>query len=104
MEIEMPFPRWFLWLTFHPCLWTIGLLLIISPGTNLAQTAAPKFKLVVLAEAGGVHLPFVDAAKVWLDKQAAADNFSVDYIQDTEKIDDAFLSRYKVLVQLNYPP
>ena len=70
----------------------------------MAENATPNFKLVVLAEAGGIHRPFVDAAKVWLDKQAAGNNFSVDYIQDTDKIDDAFLSRYQVFIQLNYPP
>jgi type 1 glutamine amidotransferase len=70
----------------------------------MAENATPRFKLVVLAEAGGIHRPFVDAAKVWLDKQAAGSNFSVDYIQDTAKIDDAFLSRYQVFIQLNYPP
>ena len=104
MEIEMLFSRWFLWITFHRCLWTIALLLIISPGSSMAENATHRFKIVVLAEAGGIHRPFVDAAKVWLDKQAAGYNFSVDYIQDTAKIDDAFLSRYQVFIQLNYPP
>jgi len=91
-------------IALHRCLWTIGLLLIISPGSSMAENATPRFKIVVLAEAGGIHRPFVNAAKVWLDKQAAGYNFSVDYIQDTAKIDDAFLSRYQVFIQLNYPP
>jgi hypothetical protein len=47
---------------------------------------------------------FVDAAKIWLDKLAAQDNFTVDYIQDTSKIDDAFLAHYQLFIQLNYPP
>ncbi len=93
MEIDMLLSRWFLWITFHRCLWTIALLLIISTGNSMAENATHKFKLVVLAEAGGIHRPFVDAAKVWLDKQAAGNSFSVDYIQDTDKIDDVFLSR-----------
>jgi type 1 glutamine amidotransferase len=91
-------------IAFHRCLWTFALLLISCTGTSMAENATPRFKLVVLAEAGGIHRPFVDAAKVWLDKQAAGSNFSVDYIQDTAKIDDAFLSRYQVFIQLNYPP
>jgi type 1 glutamine amidotransferase len=91
-------------IALHRCLWTIALLLIISPGSSMAENATPRFKIVVLAEAGGIHRPFVNAAKVWLDKQAAGYNFSVDYIQDTAKIDDAFLSRYQVFIQLNYPP
>jgi hypothetical protein len=28
----------------------------------------------------------------------------VDYIEDTDKIDDAFLSHYKLFIQLNFPP
>jgi type 1 glutamine amidotransferase len=103
MEIEMPFPRQFLWITWHGVAWTVALLLILCC-TSMAENAHPTFRLVVLAEAGGIHRPFVDAAKVWLEKEAATDNFFVDYIQDTEKIDDAFLSRYQVFVQLNYPP
>ena len=69
-----------------------------------AQTSSSRFKVIALAEAGGIHRPFVDAAKVWLQKQSADNNFSVDYIEDTGKIDDAFLSQYRVFIQLNYPP
>jgi hypothetical protein len=69
-----------------------------------AQSTKPKFKVIVLAEAASIHKPFVDAAKPWLQKQAADHNFSVDYIQNTEKIDDAFLSQYQVFIQLDYPP
>jgi hypothetical protein len=78
--------------------------MLIFTAASLAQNAAPKFKVIALAEAGGIHRPFVDAAKVWLNKQAADNNFSVDYIEDTEKIDDAFLSHYQLFIQLNYPP
>ena len=92
-----------LMIAFHRCLWTIALLLIISPGTSMAENATPRFKLVVLAEAGGIRRPFVDAAKVWLDKQAAGNTFSVECIQDSAKIDGAFLSRYQVFIQRNYP-
>jgi type 1 glutamine amidotransferase len=103
MEIDMPFPRQFLRITSRGCAWIVALLLFFCCA-SLAENANPKFRIVVLAEAGGIHLPFVSAAKVWLEKEAATDNFSIDYIQDTEKIDDAFLSRYQVFVQLNYPP
>lgn len=70
----------------------------------IAQNPNPKFHIVALAEAGGIHRPFVDAAQVWLKKEAAADGFSVDYIENTDKIDDAFLSHYQLFIQLNYPP
>ncbi len=86
---------------------TLSLLLqsvLICSTATAAQTAAPRFKVVAIAEAGGIHKPFVDAAKLWLDKLSAAENFSVDYIQDTNRIDEQFLSQYQVFIQLNYPP
>jgi type 1 glutamine amidotransferase len=69
-----------------------------------AQQAQPTFKVAALAERGGIHKPFVDAAKAWLAKEAVADGFTVDYIENTDKIDDKFLSQYKLFIQLNYPP
>jgi type 1 glutamine amidotransferase len=69
-----------------------------------AQSAAPKFRVIAIAEAGGIHKPFVDAAKVWLANQATVDGFSIDYIENTDKINDAFLSQYRLFIQLNYPP
>jgi len=69
-----------------------------------AQTSSAKFRAVALAEAGGIHKPFVDAAKVWLQEESVAEHFVVDYIQSTDPIDDAFLSHYQLFIQLNYPP
>ena len=66
--------------------------------------SGPKFSVIALAEANSIHRPFVDAAKLWLQKQADENNFSIDYIENTEKIDDAFLSRYQLFLQLDYPP
>ena len=69
-----------------------------------AQRKAPSFRVIALAEHGGIHKPFVDAAKIWLGKLASENNFTVDYIEDTEKIDDRFLAEHDLFVQLNYPP
>jgi hypothetical protein len=77
-------------------------ILLLLAGTAFGQ--APKFRVIAIAEAGGIHKPFVDAAKIWLAREAAADGFSIDYIQDTDKIDDAFLAQYQLFIQLNYPP
>jgi len=74
------------------------------PSRINAQVARPRFKVIALAEAGGIHQPFVDAARLWLDRMAATENFSVDYIQDTKAINDRFLAPYQVFIQLNYPP
>ncbi len=69
-----------------------------------AQRKAPSFRVIALAEHGGIHKPFVDAAKIWLGKLASENNCAVDYIEDTEKIDDPFLAKYDLFIQLNYPP
>ncbi|MGA8272660.1 MAG: ThuA domain-containing protein [Candidatus Sulfotelmatobacter sp.] len=79
-------------------------LLVVVATASLAQVSKPRFKAVALAEAGGIHKPFVDAAKVWLQKEAVKQNFAIDYIQDTSKIDEEFLSHYQLFIQLNYPP
>jgi type 1 glutamine amidotransferase len=73
-------------------------------GAASAQERAPRFRVVALAEAGGIHKPFVDAATEWLNALAKQDDFALDYIQNTDKIDDAFLSHYQLFIQLNYPP
>jgi len=69
-----------------------------------AQSRSLEFKVVALAEENSIHRPFVDAAKTWLAKEAAADNFSIDYLHNTAKIDEAFLSGYHLFLQLDYPP
>ena len=84
----------------------MGLLLVSAAGARAAtpETGVPRFRVVAIAEAGGIHAPFVEAAKVWLNQLAAKNQFAVDYIQNTDKIDDEFLSHYQLFIQLNYPP
>jgi type 1 glutamine amidotransferase len=76
----------------------------VSASFASVQQAGPKFRVIAIAEKGGIHKPFVDAAKVWLEQEGARDGFTVDYIEDTNKIDDAFLSKYELFIQLNFPP
>jgi uncharacterized protein len=71
---------------------------------TVPESAAPRFRVVAIAESGGIHLPFVQAAKDWLDRLGAEDHFAIDYIENTDKIDDEFLSHYQLFIQLNYPP
>ena len=68
-----------------------------------AQTKPAPFRVLAIAERGGLHRPFVDAAKAWLDREGKSD-FSVDYIENTDTIDEALLARYSLFLQLNYPP
>lgn len=74
------------------------------PRVSQSEPAHEKFRVVAIAEAGGIHRPFVDAAKKWLAQEAVADGFTIDYIENTDPIDDAFLARYQLFIQLNYPP
>ncbi len=82
----------------------VSLLLLAFTTRSLAQNSTPRFNVVALAEHNSIHRPFVDAAKVWLEKEKNVDNFSIDYIENTDKIDDAFLSHYQLFIQLDYPP
>jgi type 1 glutamine amidotransferase len=68
------------------------------------QPEAPQFHVLALAEKGGIHKPFVDAAKLWLAQEAVRDHFTIDYIENTDPINDAYLAHYQLFIQLNYPP
>jgi len=80
----------------------IAALFFIMPVS--AQDRTPAFRVLALAEENSIHRPFVDAAKIWLAKESVAENFSINYIHNTEKIDEAFLSQYQLFLQLDYPP
>ncbi|AXC11708.1 Cytochrome c551/c552 [Acidisarcina polymorpha] len=84
----------------------LALLFLCAAAAQSAFSAetSPKFRVIVLAEKGGIHQPFVDAGKIWLNELAAKDNFAVDYIEDTAPVNDAFLARYQLFIQLNYAP
>jgi len=84
--------------------WLVGALLCGRAACSAVQNPVPNFNVIALAEANSIHRPFVDAAKIWLQKQAAKNDFSVDYIDNTEKINEAFLSHYQLFIQLDYPP
>jgi hypothetical protein len=89
----------------HWRVYIVATLLFLFSGTLIdAQAIHPNFRILAIAEHGGVHQPFVDAAKIWLRQEAIADNFAIDYAEDTALIDDAYLSHYQLFIQLNYPP
>lgn len=79
---------------------------VIAGGTQSnGLPKPPKFRVVALAErAGGDHQKFVDTARAYLNKLAAENDFTVDYITGTERINDEYLAQYKLFIQLNYPP
>ncbi|HMG91174.1 MAG TPA: ThuA domain-containing protein [Chryseolinea sp.] len=63
-----------------------------------------RFKVLALAENGGHHIRYTQAAKVWLNKLAADSSFSIDYIQTSVPINEQFLSQYQLFIQLDFPP
>src|ERR1700709_593618 len=83
-------------------LFFIVLLFAVSHG--IAQNKLPQFHVLVLYENGGHHIEYSKRAILWLDSLAADSNFSIDYIQNTDKIDEAFLTNYQLFIQLDYPP
>src|SRR5277367_5234793 len=80
------------------------IIIICCSNAAFAQQKAPRFHVIALYENGGHHIEYSKVAKVWLDKLAADSNFSIDYIQNTDLIDSAFLSKYQLFIQLDYPP
>ncbi len=78
---------------------------IIDGSATLSAMPKPKFRVLALAEAGsGDHQSFVDAARQYLDRWAAESGFAVDYITNTERVNERMLSQYQLFIQLNYPP
>ena len=67
-------------------------------------TISPRFKVLALAEPSGHHIQYTDAAKVWLTKLASDSSFTIDYIQNTSSVDEAFLDQYQLFIQLDFPP
>lgn len=61
-------------------------------------------RILVLAERGEQHQPYVDTARIWLDRLAATEHFSVDYVENTASFTQESLAKYALVFQLNYPP
>jgi type 1 glutamine amidotransferase len=69
-----------------------------------AQSPASSMKVLAMAEPGSHHIEYSKAAKIWLDSLAAKNNFTIDYIDKTDSINDRFLSAYQLIIQLDYVP
>jgi len=64
----------------------------------------PAFAALVLYENGGHHIAFSKAARVWLDKLAADNHFDITYINNPDAINDDYLKKYQLFIQLDYAP
>lgn len=75
-----------------------------APSALAATASAPRFKVLALAESGGHHVEFTKAAKPWLKQCGDENGFEVDYITNTASITEAFLARYRLVLQLDFVP
>jgi len=80
------------------------IILLFIGYNSFAQAAKQRFHVLALYENGGHHIEYSKRAILWLDSLAADSNFTIDYIQNTDKIDEAFLSHYQLFIQLDYAP
>jgi len=70
------------------------LLLVLARVFSMASLQGwkdPRFRVVALPSTVDFTAILWTAAKVWLGGNWPAKQFTVDYIEDTQKIDDAFL-------------
>ncbi len=79
-------------------------ILLCTTALSFCHAQSPKFKVLALYENGGHHVAYSAAAKIWLNKLAADSNFVIDYIINTDTINDSTLANYKVFLQLDYAP
>jgi type 1 glutamine amidotransferase len=82
----------------------VAAILTLTASPTQAQTTPPRFHAIVLAERGGIHEPFVEAALIWLIAEAIRDNFAFDTFTNPDQFTKPFLAKYQVFIQLNYPP
>ena len=78
--------------------------LALAASSAFAQNDASRFHALVLAERGDQHEAFVAAALEWLKATAARDHFAMDVFENPNQFNKAFLAKYQVFIQLNYPP
>jgi len=80
------------------------ILMAICSGLEAQKSVRTNFRILALYENGGHHVAYSAAAKKWLDKLAADSGFSIDYITRPDTIDDDYLKKYQLFIQLDYPP
>lgn len=71
---------------------------------SFEQILSPRFRVLALYENGGHHVDYSRRAMVWLNKLAADSNLRIDYVTNTDSINADFLSRYRLIIQLDYAP
>jgi hypothetical protein len=75
-----------------------------SPVVASGNHRVPRFRVLALYENGGHHVLYSAAARIWLNHLASDSNFTIDYIQKGDTLDEALLGKYQLFIQLDYPP
>lgn len=73
-------------------------------GKSDRKNTTSSFKVLVLTERGGQHGSFTDAAFEWLNTFSKENNFEYTEINNTDNINSDYLSEYKLIIQLDFPP
>ena len=68
------------------------------------STEKETFQILVLTERGGQHGGFTDAGIKWLGEESKPLNFCFTEINNTDSINTSYLSRFDLIIQLDYPP
>jgi type 1 glutamine amidotransferase len=73
-------------------------------GNHFMRKGQPCFRVLAIYENGGHHIEYSRRAIRWLNKLAADSNFRIDYITGTKNINEEFLTKYRLIIQLDYAP
>ncbi len=68
------------------------------------EEASAVNKVLVLSEVGGGHGPFTEAGLKWLANMGKVMNFEMTVINRPTPITEEYLSQFKTIIQLDYPP
>jgi type 1 glutamine amidotransferase len=69
-----------------------------------SELASASYKALVLTERGGQHGAFTDTALKWLGEKSKDLDFEFVELNNTNAITEKYLSQFKLIIQLDYPP
>ena len=74
-----------------------------SGSAKSAPPSQSKFRVLALAQSGGHHVAFTEAAKPWLQTCGEESGFTVDFITNTAPVTEALLTNYQVVLHCGPP-
>ena len=72
--------------------------------SNAQEVVHQQPRVLVLYENKGHHLSFTNRAVPWLKDHAKSENFHIEFITDTKKINKKFLQQFSLFLQLDFVP